>query len=94
MSYEILEVFDSHHHIWSDGGDNFPWVVEPIDELKSKATLEEYLASTGPHEDCKDNDNRAPNRQYVISISKSLIVQPVNHKFDHDYLFEALKKIP
>ena len=45
MSVEKHKTFDSHHHIWSDGKEPFPWVVEPIDVLKSTSTAEDYLQS-------------------------------------------------
>lgn len=36
-------VIDSHLHIWSDGMPPYPWAVEPPDNLKSAATVEELL---------------------------------------------------
>ena len=85
MTSKIFEVFDSHHHIWSDGEGIYPWVVEPILFLKSKSTAEEYLASTTVN-------NSSSSEKSVVTIKKSLIVQPLNHKFDHAYIFEKLKR--
>ena len=94
METKIFEVFDSHHHIWSSGEAEFPWAVQPIDALKSKGTLEEYLSSTKIDEDGKDKSCKEHREHSVIAITKSLIVQPMNHKFDHAYLFDAIKRYP
>ena len=92
MTSKVFEVFDSHHHIWSKGEEKYPWVVEPIIDLKEKATVECYLTSTtsNPSSDSFDNSINQSN----TIIRKSLIVQPINHKFDHSYLFNALKSYP
>ena len=94
MSVEKHETFDSHHHLWSDGKEPFPWEVEPIDELKSTSTAEDYLQSANIKSDAVRDQNGAKDVKPIRSITKSLIVQPLNHKFDHRYLFETLKKIP
>ena len=94
MSVEKHKTFDSHHHIWSDGKKPFPWVVEPIDELKSTSTAEDYLQFVNIKNDAVRDQNGAKDVNPIRSITKSLIVQPLNHKFDHRYLFETLKKYP
>ena len=94
MDIEKHKAFDSHHHIWSDGKEPFPWVVEPIDELKSTSTAEDYLRSVKIENDALRDQIEAENVNPIRPITKSLIVQPLNHKFDHSYLFETLKKYP
>ena len=92
MTSKEFEIFDSHHHIWSNGEEKYPWVVEPIDELKENSTIESYIASTN-----SESSNRVrieASNEHEIKITKSLIVQPLNHKFDHSYLFHALKSYP
>ena len=94
MSVKKHKAFDSHHHIWSNGKEPFPWVVEPIDELKSTSTAEDYLQSVKIENDAVRDQNGAKDVNPIRSITNSLIVQPLNHKFDHSYLFETLKKYP
>ena len=97
MTSKMFEVFDSHHHIWSNGEEQYPWVVEPIDELKENSTIESYIASTNSESSSRvqlDTFN-----EYKTKITKSLIVQPldckgINHKFNHSYLFHALNSYP
>ena len=90
MTSKVCEVFDSHHHIWSNGEEKYPWVTEPINELKKNSTVENYISSTN-YEPLNQTDD---NNQYRTKITKSLIVQPLNHKFDHSYLFHALQSYP
>ena len=92
MSSKIFEVFDSHHHIWSNGQDPYQWVVEPIDDLKEKSTIECYIAST--ISESSNNEQDHASNQSNATITRSLIVQPLNHKFDHSYMFNALKSYP
>ena len=40
MSTGPRRVIDSHLHVWSDGKEPYPWVVEPPEELKTTATFE------------------------------------------------------
>ena len=74
MNVEKYKAFDAHHHIWSNGKEPFPWVVEPIDELKSTSTAEDYLQSVNIANDAARGQIDVENVNPIRSIAKSLIV--------------------
>mmetsp|Transcript_38506 Transcript_38506/g.94724 ORF Transcript_38506/g.94724 Transcript_38506/m.94724 type:complete len:347 (-) Transcript_38506:114-1154(-) len=72
-------ILDSHLHVWSDGKAPFPWAAG--------------------NEPPKDLQGAATVESLLGDMDKSgvagaLIVQPINHKFDHSYVEECMKKYP
>lgn len=76
-----LRVIDSHLHIWANEQElvGFPY-AEGQDPPASLASA----ASTA--ELLKKMDE--------AEVAGALIVQPINHKFDHSYVIDAMKKHP
>lgn len=81
MSTSSLRVIDSHLHVWAskDETSAFPY-AEGQDPPGSLASV----ASTG--ELLKQMDKSG--------VVGALIVQPINHKFDHSYVINAVKNHP
>lgn len=74
------KIIDSHLHVWassSEAAAGFPYVQEPPELLKDKASTAELLLQM---EDA--------------GIDGALIVQPINHKYDHSYVLKAIKSHP
>ena len=77
----IDRVIDSHLHVWASKEETtgFPY-AEGQDPPESLASA----AST----------TQLLKRMDESGVSGALIVQPINHKFDHSYLIDAIKRHP
>ena len=73
-------LYDSHLHVWSDGSDPFPYA-------SSVSPPPENLIDTSNYDDLLANMNES-------GVQKALIVQPINHLYDHKYLSHTLTKYP
>lgn len=74
-----LKVIDSHLHVWSNGQSPFP-----------------YAAGQEPPEQMQSNCGAEDllERMSEARVSGSLIVQPINHKFDHSYVKSVIDQHP
>eukprot|EP00527_Entomoneis_sp_CCMP2396_P000421 CAMPEP_0198144962 /NCGR_PEP_ID=MMETSP1443-20131203/19984_1 /TAXON_ID=186043 /ORGANISM="Entomoneis sp., Strain CCMP2396" /LENGTH=295 /DNA_ID=CAMNT_0043808471 /DNA_START=177 /DNA_END=1064 /DNA_ORIENTATION=- len=76
-----MKVIDSHLHVWADSkesADKFPYVQAP------------------PPDELKDKACTAEliRNMDENGVDGALIVQPINHKFDHSYVSQAMKSHP
>jgi len=72
-------VIDSHLHVWSDGKDPFP-----------------YAPGCEPPEELRKEATveKLLHEMDAAGVSGALIVQPINHKYDHSYVEAAIKANP
>ena len=72
---------DSHLHIWAS--------------TKEK-TMFPYAESQDPPKSLADSASKTAllSRMDAAGVSGALIVQPINHKFDHSYVISAIKEFP
>ena len=77
-----LRVIDSHLHVWASP-----------DEASSAFP---YAKGQEPPESLQDVASTAALIEQMDEhgVAGALIVQPINHKFDHSYVLDALKKHP
>lgn len=68
-------VIDSHLHVWGDGKDPFPYA-------EGQAPPERLQLSSSPSVLLREMDN--------AGVAGALIVQPINYKFDHSYVLDAI----
>jgi predicted TIM-barrel fold metal-dependent hydrolase len=79
-THSEVKVIDSHLHVWAsptEAATSFPYVQDPPDSLKDKASTAELLM-----------------KMEGAGIDGALIVQPINHKYDHSYVLEAIRSHP
>ncbi|CAN0399553.1 unnamed protein product, partial [Ectocarpus sp. 13 AM-2016] len=70
---------DSHLHIWGEGKPPFPYA-------SGQEPPERLRKSCGPETLVQEMDD--------AGIGGALIVQPINYKFDHSYVLDAMSKWP
>mmetsp|Transcript_30875 Transcript_30875/g.72134 ORF Transcript_30875/g.72134 Transcript_30875/m.72134 type:complete len:347 (+) Transcript_30875:99-1139(+) len=72
-------IYDSHLHVWSDGSPPFP-----------------YATGNEPPEDLRKEATveKLLGEMDKAGVKGCLIVQPINHKFDHSYVSSCLSKYP
>jgi predicted TIM-barrel fold metal-dependent hydrolase len=80
-------VIDSHLHVWAsqkEAETSFPYAEGqvPPESLRDAASKAALLKKMG----CDGSDNPL--------VDGALIVQPINHKFDHSYVMSAIKEHP
>jgi len=71
---------DSHVHVWSDGADPFPWAegYEPPADMQGGIAGPEALLA----------------RMERSSVGGALVVQPINHLYDHSFVASVIKAHP
>ena len=69
-----ISPIDSHLHVWSSGDPPFPW--------EAGQTPPEALQDSQPPHLLKEME--------LAGVDGALIVQPINHKFDHSYVTSVL----
>ena len=82
-SSHAFTVIDSHLHIWAtaeEASSNFPYAGED-------QTPPSSLQNEASPEKLLEQMNAA-------KVDGALIVQPINHKYDHSYVTNAIKKYP
>ena len=75
-------IIDSHLHVWADS--NEAAKKYPYEEGQEPPESLSDVASVA--ELCKQMEN--------AGVDGALIVQPINHKFDHSYVSAAMKSYP
>ena len=78
-----MPVIDSHLHVWAtaeEASSNFPYA-------SADQTPPPNLQNVGSPESLLEQMKEA-------HVDGALIVQPINHKFDHSYVTNAMKKYP
>jgi predicted TIM-barrel fold metal-dependent hydrolase len=77
------KIIDSHLHVWADS-----------DEASEQGFP--YAESQNPPDSLRDVASTASllKQMNANSVTGSLIVQPINHKFDHSYVIKAIEKHP
>lgn len=78
-SVRSMVVIDSHLHVWADTAETSTYVWQPP-----------------PPANLQDSGSTAKliAAMEANNVDGSLIVQPINHQFDHSYALNALKKHP
>ncbi|CAM9124319.1 unnamed protein product [Ectocarpus sp. 4 AP-2014] len=79
MSVGPRFMIDSHLHIWGEGKPPFPYA-------SGQEPPERLRESCGPETLIQEMDD--------AGIGGALIVQPINYKFDHSYVLDAMSKWP
>ena len=76
-----LKVIDSHLHIWASS---------------DESTTYPYAEGQEPPESLKDRASCSAllEKMKDANVDGALIVQPINHQFDHSYVAEAIQKYP
>ena len=69
---------DSHLHVWSDGKSPFDWAGPAVPEAMIKKGSAAFLIG----------------KQLEAGVDGALIVQPINHKFDHSFVLRVLAEYP
>ncbi|CAM9162126.1 unnamed protein product [Pylaiella littoralis] len=72
-------MIDSHLHVWGDGKGSFPYA-------EGQEPPERLRASSSPEVLIQEMDE--------AGVGGALIVQPINYKFDHSYVLDAVSKWP
>lgn len=74
------KIIDSHLHVWGTSSDvnSYPFFQNPPDSLKDSASFDQLVVK---HMETKGVDG-------------ALIIQPINYKFDHSYVINAIQKHP
>ena len=76
-----MTIIDSHLHVWASPSEQsaFPWA-----------------AGQEPPESLQSEASTAKLIQQmdIAKVDGALIVQPINHKFDHSYVADAMKHFP
>lgn len=75
-------VIDSHLHVWASA--------------KEAASAFPYAEGQEPPQSLRNlaSTSELVKRMDAASVDGALIVQPINHKFDHSYVMEAMKAHP
>jgi len=75
----MTALYDSHLHVWSDGAPPFP-----------------YAAGNEPPEELRKEATveKLLAEMDEAGVQGCLVVQPINHKFDHSYVSACLSKHP
>lgn len=81
LSAHMPRIIDSHLHVWASASECSSFPYSPGQEPPAHL---ENIAST---------DSLLKIMQEA-GVDGALIVQPINHKFDHSYVTEAMKKHP
>lgn len=79
MSTHKTKVIDSHLHIWGQPDSNYPYA--------QGQTPTDNLINKSSVSDLLENMDKT-------NVDGSLIVQPINYKYDHDYVAEAIAAHP
>ena len=77
--FQLKMSVDSHLHVWSTGDDPYPYI--------RGAVPPDRLRAVGTPEKLLEEMDKA-------DVRGALIVQPINHLFDHSYVEEAMNKYP
>ena len=72
---------DSHLHVWSNGANPYPYAQNNDNKL-----------NTPPEELHKCQAEHLINEQNEAGAAGALIVQPINHGYDHSYVLSVMKK--
>ena len=80
---------DCHLHIWSDGEGKYPYYRERGGSAGFNIPPEPYPsgATTGSAE-------QLLAAQKEVNVVGAMIVQPVHHGFDHNYITQKMKEFP
>lgn len=76
-----LKVIDSHLHVWASSTES---VKFPYSEGQQPP---EMLREQASYSSLLD-------QMQIANVDGALIVQPINHKYDHSYVADAIKKYP
>ena len=81
-SSHAFTVIDSHLHVWAtaEEASNFPYAGE--DQTPPSSLQNEA------------SPEKLLEQMKAAKVDGALIVQPINHKFDHSYVTNAIKKYP
>ena len=80
-SYEKMKIIDSHLHIWANPNEVVSYPYFPSQEPP------EQLSEVG-------SKDALIKKMKDANVDGCLIVQPINHKFDHSYVRDAIKTHP
>ena len=82
MATSNTKVIDSHLHVWANS--------------KEASTGFPYADGKEPPENLRDKASTAEllKKMDASGVDGALIVQPINHEFDHSYVVEAMKSNP
>ncbi|KAL3937713.1 MAG: hypothetical protein SGBAC_007240, partial [Bacillariaceae sp.] len=74
-------IIDSHLHVWASS---------------KESTTFPYADGQDPHESLAEVASKSAllEQMEIAGVRGSLIVQPINHKFDHSYVISAIKDHP
>ena len=77
--FHLKMSIDSHLHVWSNGEEPYPYIRDAV-----------------PPNSLKDTSNSAALLEEMnkADVRGALIVQPINHLFDHRYVEDAIRKYP
>ncbi|KAI3817427.1 hypothetical protein L1987_11217 [Smallanthus sonchifolius] len=80
------KIIDSHLHVWASPEENFS-ILRSIERDK-------YPYVPGQEPSLRGNLDFLLHCMEEAGVDGALIVQPINHKFDHSYVTSVLKKHP
>jgi len=81
MSTGSVKTIDSHLHVWAD---------------TKESAMFPYALDKDPPDSLKDRASTSAllDQMNKAGVDGALIVQPINHQYDHSYVTQALKDHP